>query len=230
MKDTKVISLGGSLIAPQGVDIPFLQDFQTLIRNYLDQDPERRLIFVTGGGGPARSYQEAYRRLVSAPEEDQQDWIGIAATRLNGRLIQGIFSDYAPDPLVIDPSGEVPFTGRVLVAAGWKPGFSSDFDAVLLAQKFSAPQVINLSNIPRVYSGDPKKDPLAVPYDKMTFAQLQKLVGERWIPGNNVPFDPVATKKAGELGLTLIIAAGGDMKNLACLLTGGPFTGTLIQP
>ena len=93
-----------------------------------------------------------------------------------------------------------------MVAAGWKPGWSTDFDAVVLAEKFGADTVINLSNISKVYSADPKLDPEAVPFDRMSWSELKKLVGDTWIPGKNVPFDPVATERAAALRLTVITA------------------------
>ena len=229
MQNLKVISLGGSIIAPDGVDTPFLKSFQEMIREYLASDPARRLIFVTGGGGPARAWQQAYRDIADRPDDDLQDWIGVAATRLNAALVRGIFGDLCPDEVVIDPTAAGEFRGRVLVAAGWKPGFSSDFDAVLLAEKFGGNTVINLSNIAKVYSADPRKDPSAVPYDSMTWAQLQALVGDTWTPGKNVPFDPIATRKATELKLSIIIAAGRNIGNLRNLLEDRPFDGTLIR-
>jgi uridylate kinase len=229
MSNLKVISLGGSIIAPDGVDTPFLKQFSRMIRQYLDADQDRRLIFVTGGGGPARTWQTAYRELADHPDDDAQDWIGIAATRLNAALIRAVFSDYCPDAVVTDPTAALTFSGRVLVAAGWKPGFSSDYDAVLLAERFGGNTVINLSNIAKVYSADPRLDPKAVPFDNMTWAQLQDLVGDTWIPGKNVPFDPIATRKATELKLKIVIAAGREIENLKNLLEEKPFNGTLIE-
>jgi uridylate kinase len=49
--------------------------------------------------------------------------------------------------VVTNPMEVAPLTGRVMVAAGWKPGFSTDYDAVLLAERFKADAVLNLSNI-----------------------------------------------------------------------------------
>jgi uridylate kinase len=53
-------------------------------------------------------------------------------------------------------------------------------------------------------------------------------VGDEWVPGKNVPFDPVASRHAAKIGLPVICAAGRDIPNLAALLRGGPFLGTLI--
>ncbi|MBI9100989.1 MAG: UMP kinase [Spirochaetales bacterium] len=229
MQNVKVISLGGSIVAPDKVDSEFLKGFRKMILEYLEADDSRRLIFVTGGGGPARTWQQAYKDICNDHDADSQDWIGVAATRLNASLVKGIFGGLCPNDVVIDPTLDFDFKGKILVAAGWKPGFSSDFDAVILAEKFGGGTVINLSNIAKVYSADPKLDPAAVPYDKMSHAQLQELVGDEWVPGKNVPFDPIATKKATELNLKIIIAAGKDLENLKELLEERAFEGTLIE-
>ncbi|OHD10952.1 MAG: UMP kinase, partial [Spirochaetes bacterium GWB1_48_6] len=217
-QETTIISLGGSIIAPQGVDAPFIKAFHTLITKWLDAKHGRRVILITGGGAPARIYQEAYREAAISPISETQDWIGIAATRLNAALIKGIFQADCTDAVVTDPTADFQFTGRVLVGAGWKPGFSTDFDAVLLAERFGAKKVINLSNISQVYTADPKKDPQARPLPLMTWKEFKELVGEEWSPGLNAPFDPIATKKSAELGLEVVVASGRDLPNLEKIL------------
>ncbi|MHC6202842.1 UMP kinase [Breznakiellaceae bacterium SP9] len=224
-----VISLGGSIVAPDGVDSTFVRDFAALIREVLTHDTERRFILVVGGGGPARSWQKAYREIASTGAADTEaDWIGIMATRLNAQLVKAVFSDVCPQDVVYNPTQVEEFKGRIMVAAGWKPGFSTDNDAVLLAERFHADLVINLSNIAKVYTADPKTNPAAKAIDTISWADFQGLVGEEWIPGKNVPFDPVASKHAAKLGLTVICAAGRDLSNLTCILNGQAFTGTTI--
>lgn len=226
----KVISLGGSIVAPDTVDTEYLRGLQRLVREYLREDASRKLILVVGGGGPARKYQAAYREIAETPEHDAQDWIGIAATRLNGELLRGIFRSECAQPLVIDPTDVSDFTGRILVAAGWKPGFSSDYDAVLLAERFGADTVVNLSNISKVFTADPKTNPEARPIDAIGWRDFRKIVGDEWEPGKNLPFDPVASRRAQESGLRVVVAAGRDLANMRALLTGGAFTGTTIGP
>jgi len=230
MSDIKVLSVGGSIVAPDSVDIDFLIKFRQAILNYLDDNAERKLVFVVGGGAPARLYQKAYRDIVEEPDSETQDWIGIMATRLNGELLRGVFSKECPEPVVTNPTSLRSFNGRILVAAGWKPGFSTDNDSVLLAEKIGADTVINLSNIKKVYSADPKLDPTAVPLDRISWSDMRKLVGDLWIPGVNVPFDPIATKRASGLGLTVITAAGNDIENMKQILIGSDFVGTRIGP
>jgi uridylate kinase len=225
---TIILSLGGSMIAPEGVDVRFLAEFRNRITLWLDEDPTRRVVLITGGGSPARVWQKAYREVVESPSLDLQDWIGIAATRLNAALVKGVFGPLCPDEVVTDPTAPFSWTGRVLVAAGWKPGFSTDFDAVLLAERFSARVVVNLSNIAQVYTDDPRKNPEAKPLGSIAWPEFQKIVGTEWKPGINAPFDPVATQKAAGLGLTVFFASGSDLPNLDRILRGQEFFGTVI--
>lgn len=223
-----VISLGGSIVAPENPDSDFLGSFVALIREFLKQDEKRRFILVVGGGGPARSWQKAYRSVVEASSDEQADWIGIMATRLNAQLLKAIMGEWCPQEVVIDPTQVGPFVGRVLVAAGWKPGFSTDYDAVLLAERFQADRVINLSNIAKVYTDDPKKNPTAKPIDQISWADFRSIIGDQWVPGKNVPFDPVASRHAAKLNLPVICAAGKDLDNLRNILLNQPFVGTRI--
>jgi uridylate kinase len=227
-----VISLGGSIVAPGAVDEAFLTDFVFLIREFLQADAERRFILVAGGGGPARAYQKAYREIAAITgmnaSDTEADWIGVMATRLNAQLVKALMGDWCSQEVITDPTQAAAMTGRVLVAAGWKPGFSSDNDAVLLAERFRADTVINLSNIEQVYTDDPKKNPQAKPIDAISWPDFCTLVGDAWIPGKNVPFDPVASRRAAALSLKVICAAGRNLENLTKILRGEPFRGTTI--
>ena len=223
-----VISLGGSIVAPGGVDEDFLRGFKALIGEFLARDDKQRFILVVGGGGPARAWQNAYRALCPSPLDDQADWIGIMATRLNAQLVRAVLGEWCTQDVVYDPTQVEPLIGRVLVAAGWKPGFSSDYDAVLLAERFQANVLINLSNIERVFTSDPKKNPDAKPIDTISWADFCAMVGEDWVPGKSVPFDPIASKHAAKIGLKVICAAGKNLPNLKSILLGEAFIGTLI--
>lgn len=225
---TKVLSLGGSIVAPDVPDAAFIKAFSDLAKAWLVPDAGRRLIVVVGGGGPARSWQKAYREASILPEPDAQDWIGVMATRLNAQLIKAVFGGLCPQDVVTDPSAISIFGGRVLVAGGWKPGFSTDYDAVILAERFQADTVVNLSNIAKVYTADPKLDPSAKPIDAISWADFRRIVGDEWSPGKNAPFDPIASKRAQEAGIKVICAAGRDLGNIQAILDGKPYVGTAI--
>lgn len=223
-----VLSLGGSIIAPDKVDTAFLKAFYDAVDAYLSKDKENRLILVTGGGAPARVYQSALRSINPEALSGEQDWLGIRATHLNGQLVKAVFSSYAKDPLVTDPTKEVPFTGQILVAAGWKPGFSTDTDAVYLAKRFGAKTIVNLSNIAKVYTDDPRKNPDATPIETISWNDFIKMVGTTWEPGKNTPFDPIASAMAKEAGLRVICADGRNISNTMRIIKGEKAEGTII--
>ncbi len=240
---TKVLSVGGSIIAPNNVDEELLLDFSKMVNEWLQANPDGRLIFVAGGGAPARIYQNAYKNIAIRFNEDQKkslsfatdedtnkacDWIGIMATRLNAQILKTVFGPLCEQDVVTDPTAVSDFTGRILVAAGWKPGFSTDNDAVLLAEKFKADTVVNLSNIEKVYTDDPRKNPDAKPIDNISWKDFRKMVGDEWVPGKNCPFDPIASKKAEELNLKVICAAGKNIKNIRNILDDKECIGTTI--
>lgn len=226
--NTTVLSLGGSIVAPEKVDVEFLKAFREAIVEYLEEDQSRRVILVTGGGAPARIYQNALKEINPSADPSVLDWLGIRATHINGALVRGIFSDYVDNELVIDPSEDIDFKGRVLVAAGWKPGFSTDTDAVYLARKFGSKLILNLSNIKKVYTDDPRKNPEAKPLDTISWKDFIEMVGTEWIPGKNTPFDPIASQIASKEGMRVVCADGRNIRNTIAIMKGEEFEGTLI--
>ncbi len=225
-----VLSVGGSLIIPNGgVDTRFLQKFNEFIRKKIAEG--WRFFLVVGGGQTARHYRDAGRAITGKVTNDDLDWLGIHATRINAHLVRTVFKDIA-HPKVIDrydrkyDIGDYP----VIVCSGWKPGWSTDYDAVLLAQSYNAKTVVNLSNVKMVYDKDPAKNKDAVPIERTSWSYFLSLIGEKWDPGLNVPFDPIASKLAQKLGLTVIILKGDNFANLDKVFTTGKFEGTVIAP
>ena len=221
-----VLSVGGSLIVPKtGIDVPYLKE----LRSFIIRQTKKgyRFIIVVGGGRTARQYQEAANALVSLADEDV-DWLGIHATRLNGHLLRSLFRDIALHYVVKDPTRKIKWNKKVLIAAGWKPGWSTDYVAVKLAKQYGSKLVINLSNINAVYDRDPNIDPDAKKYDAMTWKEFRAIVGHEWHPGANHPFDPVASRLAAQARMKVIVT-GKDFKNLDHVLAGKKFEGTTIE-
>lgn len=224
-----VISLGGSLIVPkEGIDTTFLSDFNKFIREKLAENPNRQFFLVAGGGTTARQYRDAGISVVGELTADDLDWLGIHATRLNAHLLRTIFRDIAHTHIIEHYEIIRKAQERVVVASGWKPGWSTDYCAMLLSEDYEVPTVINLSNITQVYEKDPREFPDAKPIGKITWENFRKIVGDTWTPGMNAPFDPIAAKKAEELG-TRVVVLGRDLQNLDSFLKGGEFLGTVIE-
>ena len=230
-KERIVISLGGSLIVPNGgIDITFLKHFNEFIRKQLATHPNRQFFIVAGGGGTTRHYQDAAHNVIGhdlVPED--LDWLGIHATRLNAHLVRTIFRDLAHPYILKHYEIIRKVTEPVIIASGWKPGWSTDFCSTMICEDYHLKTVLNLSNIEMAYEADPRTNPDAKPIKKTTWKNFRKIVGDKWVPGMNAPFDPIASKKAEELGLKVIILKGNNFKNLENYFAGRDFVGTTIE-
>jgi len=214
--------VGGSIIVPDKIDINFLKKLNKLIRSHLKK---YKFVIITGGGKIARNYQNAAKAITKLSGEDL-DWLGIQATILNAHLVRSVCKDVAYKKVITNPTVKIRFD-NLLIAAGWKPGCSTDTDAVLLAENLKAKTVINMSNIDYVYNKDPKKHKTAKPLERISWKQMKGLVGSKWKPGLNLPFDPIATKKASLLKLKVIVM-GNSLNNLKNFLDHKKFKGTII--
>ncbi|MFA5990768.1 MAG: UMP kinase [Candidatus Doudnabacteria bacterium] len=221
-----IISVGGSLINPGQLDTKFLNAFKKLILSQTGKG--HRFILITGGGKLCRNFQTGLKTVNKATSADL-DWLGIATTWLHADFVRLMFGKLAHPTIVKDPNIKVPFKEHILVAGGWMPGRSTDDDAVRLAKIYGADTVINLSNIDYVYNKDPRKFKDAEKIIKISWADFKKIVGNKWNPGENAPFDPTATTLAAKLKLKVIIANGKNLKNLQNILNSKPFLGTTIQ-
>lgn len=222
-----VLSVGGSLVVPNGqIDVKFLCGFKKLIESQVKKG--WHFVIVVGGGGTARHYQNAAKQVGKLSAEDL-DWLGIHSTRLNGHLIRTIFQNIAHPEMFNDPR-KVPKTwqGKVLVAAGWRPGWSTDYVATMIAKRLGAKLVVNLSNIDYLYTADPRKNKNATPIGEIAWKDFRKIVGNKWDPGMSAPFDPVAAKLAQKAKMSVILANGKRLANLEKMLKGHDYIGTII--
>jgi uridylate kinase len=222
-KEVIVVSLGGSVLIPDKVNIGFLKRLNGLIRDYLKK---YKFIIIVGGGNTARTYQKAAGSVVRMSDEDL-DWIGIHSTRLNAHLLRTIFRDIAYQRIIKDPNEKVRFD-KVLIAAGWKPGFSTDYDAVILAKTYNAKTVVNMTNIDYLHERDPRIYKNAKIIKRTDWHGLRSIVGDKWIPGMNVPFDPIAAKEAQKSRLKLVLL-GQDLNNFKNFLDNKKFKGSVVE-
>jgi uridylate kinase len=225
MEKTIIMSLGGSLIVPDKIDVKFLRDFKKIIERFVKQN--YRFVIICGGGKTARDYQKAALGIGKQSDE-YLDWLGIHATKINAWFMKSIFGSNAERLIVEDPTKKVNFSRKILIASGWKPGWSTDYDAVLLAKNLKIKTVINISDIDYVYDKDPKKYEDARKIKKLSWRAFRKITGNKWKAGLNKPFDPIAAKEAEKLGLKVAII-GKNLNNLKGLLSDKNFKGTIIE-
>ena len=222
---TTILSVGGSIIAPDKPDYFFLRQFKNFIMSRIDAN---RFIIVCGGGKTNTYYNEAATRVSNVKKEDL-DWIGIMATRLNAELVRAVFGSIALSKVIYNPTKKISTSKNIIIAAGWKPGCSTDNDAAILAEQFSAKEIINLTNVSHIYNKDPGKFRDAERLFDVSWKEYRKIIGSKWVPRMNSPFDPVASKKAEQLGLKVVIIKGGDFGNLKNYMDGKAFDGTILH-
>lgn len=221
-----VVSVGGSLIVPDSIDTDFLKRFKALVLEKIEAG--YAFAIIAGGGKTARRYQEAAGAVTPLSRRDL-DWVGIHSTRLNAQLLRNVFSGYAHPQIIKNPTEDIESDKPVLIAAGWQPGCSTDYDAVLIAKNLGARRIVNLSNIDYVYGSDPKKNPCAKKIENISWAAFRDLIPKEWDPGLSSPFDPVAAREAERLGLEVAIMNGEKLGEFSNYLDGKPFAGTIIS-
>lgn len=226
MKETIIISLGGSLIVPDQIDVNFLKDFKSLILSQVAQG--KKFVIITGGGKVCRRYQEAAKSLAN-PSHVDLDWIGIAALKLNAELLRIVFGENSHDQVISNFSTNFDFQKSVVIGSAYKPGHSTDWDAVLAAKTVGAKKIINLSNIDYAYDKDPNKFPDAKKIEKISWSEYRDLIPKEWNPGLSTPFDPIASKMAEEKKIEVAILNGKNISNLEKCLNGQDFAGTKIR-
>ena len=220
-----IVSLGGSVLVPSsGINVEFLRN----LRKTILRQKNKRFVIICGGGSISRVYQKAATDVSPGVGSGELDWIGVQATRLNAQLIYSIFSDVAFKEIVTNPTKAPSFTNHVLVAAGWKPGWSTDYVAVLLAKKYNVKTIVNITSKPFVYDRNPDEHKGAKPLKKISWGAFRIMVGEKWKPGLNVPFDPAASRLASETGMKIVVV-GSNIANLEKLLDEKPFEGSTIE-
>ena len=221
-----VVSVGGSLIVPDQIDTGFLQRFKDLVLEKVQQGVTFSII--AGGGKTARRYQEAAHAVTPLSPQDL-DWLGIHATRLNAQLLRNVFAGYAELHVIKNPTIDIDTDEPIIIAAGWRPGCSTDYVATLMAKNLGARKLVNLSNIDYVYTADPKEDAAVEKIEKISWADFRRLIPETWDPGLSSPFDPIAAKEAEALGLEVAIINGHKLGEFSNYLDGKPFIGTVIS-
>ena len=214
---------------PDGINWKFVKKFKKIIEEKVKDG--FRFIIIAGGGKTARNYVDAIDQVEKINDEDR-DWIGIHATRLNAHFIKTIFRKIAHPVINKDPyeTGAFKKSNKpILIAAGWRPGNSTDLVAVTLAKHLGIKNVVNLSNIDYLCDKDPKKYPDAKKIKKISWKEFCKIVGNKWDPGMNTPFDPIAAKLAEKEDIEVAIMNGNKLTNLKKYIAEENFIGTIVN-
>lgn len=227
MKKVIVISLGGSLIIPDKINVKYLKDFKKTI---LQNKDKYKFIIVCGGGSIARKYISALRDI--GVKEDLQSYAGISATRTNARFMSYFFNKDQSFGIPHKMSelkdylkkSDIIFCG----ALEYYPNQTSDSTSAEIAEVFKS-DFINLTDVPGLHDKNPKefKDAKFIP--EISWADFDKMVNKiKFKPGQHFVLDQKASGIIKKNKITTYIL-GKDMNQLDNLLNGKKFIGTKIS-
>ena len=156
MKKTVVLSLGGSLIIPDKVNVEFLELFKKVILRHTNK---YKFVIVCGGGSVARTYIQGLEDQHIKKKAYLQSMLGISVTRTNARFMTYFFGRDANQGIPHDmrtvrnllAKHDVVFCG----ALRYETKQTSDSTAAKLAKLFNC-DFINLTNIKGLYDKNPK--------------------------------------------------------------------------
>lgn len=226
-KKVVVLSLGGSLIVPEEIDLDFLKKFREVIRK---NSNKFKFVVVCGGGSVSRKYIRALRE--DGKSEYLQNMIGISVTRMNARFLTYFFGNDANEGIPHDmkhienllKKNDVVFCGALRYA----PEQTSDTNAVKLAQYFKT-DFVNLTNVKGLYDKNPNENKNAKFIPRATIEEFNKIVmAIPQKPGMHAPVDHSAMKLIKKHKIKTIII-GKDMKQFDNFLNNKEFVGTIIE-
>ena len=226
-KQVIVLSLGGSLIIPENIDVKFLNEFRKVI---LKNTKKYKFIIVCGGGSIARKYIFALREIKI--NEKLQSLSGISATRMNARFMNYFFN--------INPEKGIPHKMKILKkylkqqdivfcgALEYKPYQTSDSTAVEIAKHFKA-KFINLTNVAGLYDKNPAKFKNAKFISKISWKDFDKMANKnKFSPGQHFFLDQTASKTILKNKIPTYII-GQNPKQLDNLLNNKKSKATVIN-
>ena len=187
---------------------------------------------VVGGGNFWRGLKDGGDRM----ERSRADQMGMLATVINSLALQDVLEQKGQEVRVLTAIEMGPVAerysrpladrylneGKVVIFGGGSgnPYFSTDTAAVLRAAEIGADMILLAKNIDGVYSADPKKDPNAVKYDRISY--------DRVLAGHLQVMDLPATSLALENHIPVMIFALADPNNIRRVVMGEQI-GTIVE-
>ena len=222
-----VISVGGSVLSPG--DPERVAAHAAVVEALHDAGHE--VSVVVGGGSTALEYIEVAREL--GANEMKLDDIGIAATRLNARLLIEAIGDAAVQtpPETYDEASEALRRGDVAVMGGVAPAQTTDAVSAALAEYVDADLLVYGTSVSGVYTADPNEDPDAEHIPEISAADLvERIAGIEMNAGAAAPVDLLAAKVIQRSGLRTIVLDGTDPERIQRAVETGEHEGTDVLP
>jgi len=228
------LSLGGSLLTGKNKE-PYVKLGPENYRVYAEtlkelHDQGHEIMVVCGGGKPARHFIDVSRRLGGS--RDIQDLLGVKASHINALLIMSALGDYADQSRIYQRASDLRYAeaGKILVGGGYRPGSSTDYRAVIFAERMGADLIINATDVPGVYDRNPKNHVDAVKLKELTYDRLEEIIKEstRQAPGEYGLFDMKAVRLARKAGIPVVFIDGTDPEEIKKAVKG-THSGSLVK-
>ena len=214
----------------RGHDFGFIHQVCDVVKDCAQLGVEVGL--VVGGGNIWRGLKDGGDKM----ERSRADQMGMLATVINSLAVQDVLEQKGQEARVLTSFEMGPVAqrytyadadrylkeGKVVIFAGGSgnPYFSTDTAAVLRAAEIGADIILLAKNIDGVYSADPKKDPSAVKYDRISYAQV--------LADGLQVMDLPATALAMENHIPVMIFALADPENILRVVKGESI-GTIVE-
>jgi uridylate kinase len=224
---TLALSIGGSIILQEKNEIDYLSKLAKIL---ITQSRKNKLYIVVGGGKLARNYQGLAKEL--GANDAFLDDVGIAATRMNARLLIAALKNHVyPKPARdFDEAFLAGKSHSIVVMGGTHPGHTTDAVAAMLGEHVGADRFINATSVDGVYSEDPKNNPEAKRFKKLTMDELWELTKNAGhSPGQNVVIDSLAARIIQRSGIPTFVIDGSDLDALKNAMAGKGSAGTVIR-
>jgi len=227
VKKVVIISLGGSLIIPDSINVEFLKEFKKTIKK---NSNKFKFVIVCGGGSIARKYINALKEI--GISEKLQSMSGISATRMNARFMTYFFGEDASQGIPHDMKqvknlllkNDIIFCGALRYAEKQ----TSDSTSAKLANYLDT-IFINMTNVPGLFNKNPLKYKDAKFIPEISWKEIDNMINrQKYHPGQHFVLDQTASKIIMKNKITTYII-GDDLKQLDNLLNNKKFRGTIIK-
>lgn len=220
-----VISLGGSVIIKDKINIDFLTKFSKLIKKYSHRN---KFVIVTGGGSTARKYMSSLTNFHL--DRQKIGLIGIAVTQLNANLLKSIMKINSKINSIKDIRNLLKKQSIVITGAfKYLPNATSDGNCAQLAHYIKADLFINITNVKGLFDKDPRSHQNAKLLKKITYDKFNLLMHKiKFSYGQHFILDQTASKLIKKHKIKTIII-GEKLTNLEKVFRGKSFVGTTIN-
>ena len=180
-----LLKLSGEALADKnkaGISYQKLEQFSNEVAKIIEKDVQVGI--VVGGGNIFRGVQGAKRGFSRV----RGDYMGMLATIINALAFEDQFESMGLKAKVLTSTFMEPYAERytrqraiealnnnyVVIFAGGtsNPYFTTDSAAALKALEINADVLLKGTNVDGVYSDDPKINPKAIRYDRISFDQV----------------------------------------------------------